>query len=155
MTITNIPHLSVKRPNGYEYWFNVSEGENYLKISRIEKLEIQDLNTYMENMKLQLAKVFAVNTPVEEPDLETAALAVVTLKALSTSTEIPVELIGALEQLTNGVKQDSKSDPDLGESATVTATKLIDRLEAKGSFDLAAQIKQALAYVSTINGGKI
>lgn len=144
----NIPHLTIRRPNGIEYWFE-KDG------TKICKGGFKTPLTDEEIIALDNSIIIKAPEPiVEEPDLETAALAVVTLKALSTSVVIPPALIMALEQLTAGVTSEAKIVPDLGVSATVTATKLLDRLEAKGS-PLASQIRQALDYVKTINGGLI
>lgn len=144
-----IPHLTIKRPNGWEYWFE-KDGTKICKGGFKEPLTDAEITALDESIIIK-----APEPVVEEPDLETAALAVVTLKALSTSTVIPPELLGALEQLTTGITTEAMINPDLGVSATVTATKLIERLNAKGSFELSAQISQALQIVQQINGGKI
>ena len=145
----NIPHLTIKRPDGWEYWFE-KDG------TKIGKGRFKTPLTDEEITALDNSIVITHPVPIqEEPDLEMAAYAVVTLKALSTSVVILPQYLSVLEDAANTVKDKAGISPDLGESATFTTLKLIEKLEFKGDFETAKYLKGLLTNIQQINGGKI
>ena len=145
----NIQHLTVKRPNGWEYWFE-KDGNKICKGGFKTPLTDEEI-TALDN-----SIIITPPTPVqEEPDLEMAAYAVVTLKSLGTSVVIPPQYLSVLEDAANTVTDKAGVKPDLGEATTFTTQKLIDRLEAKGEQPTADYLRGLLAMIQQINGGKI
>ena len=144
-----IKHLTVKRPNGWEYWFE-KDGNKICKGGFKTPLTDEEL-TALDNSII----IKAPAPTQEEPDLEMAAYAVVTLKALSTSVVIPPQYLSVLEDAANAVNDEAGVNPDLGEATTFTTLKLIEKLELKGKFETAEYIKGLLVNIQQINGGKI
>jgi hypothetical protein len=140
----NIPHLTIKRPNGWEYWFDKDE-------QKICKGGFKTPLTDEEITALDTSIIITPPEPIqEEPDLEMAAYAVVTLKALATSTVIPSEYLSVLEDAATTVKDKAGVSPNLGESATFTTLKLIEKLELKGEYPTAEYLKGLLANIQHI-----
>lgn len=144
-----IQHLTIKRPNGWEYWFD-KEGTKICKGGFKNPLTAEEI-TALDN-----SIVITPPTHIqEEPDLEMASYAVVTLKSLGTSVIIPPQYLSVLEDAANAVTDKAGVKPDLGEATTFTTQKLIDRLEAKGEQPTADYLKGLLSMIQQINGGKI
>lgn len=144
-----IPHLTVKRPNGWEYWFE-KNGTKICKGGYASELSDEDITSIDDSII-----IIEPETKPDEPDLEMASYAVVTLKALSTSNIIPPQYLSILESAANVVTEKAGVNPDLGESTTFTNLKLIEKLELKGEFETANYLKGLLSNIQQINGGKI
>ena len=144
----NIPHLTIKRPDGWEYWFE-KDGRKICKGGYKEPLSDDQIAAIDDSI--------VIPEPVIDntPDIEMASYAVVTLKALSTSVEIPNEAKVVLEQAANTVTDKAGVAPDLGEATTFTTLKLIEKLELKGEYATAEWLKGLLTQIQQINGGKI
>lgn len=157
MTISNIPKLTVKRPNGFEYCFDCTEDDKSIKIFRTYKQELTltELDEKMEELLIVCKDSLKTVEEVVKPDLENAALAIIISKALSTSVEIPPELKYILDIEANKIAAKSGIVPDLGVSATVATQKLIDSFQLKGDTETVQSLQQLLQFVSSINGGII
>ena len=149
MTFTTPQQLICKRPDGWEAWCYLSNGQQLSRRFATEPTE-SELTAWGNRLVAQAEAEVPVSQ--ENPELASLAIAAKAILERSPKLQSP-EILGMLDQLVAGVKSIAQADPDDGAAATRIVEKMLADPQLQAQSELHSAIAEALLNIQTITGG--